>query len=310
MGLEFVKCNNCGSDKSTIFISGHDYTTIENENDNDNASFVFNTCELCGLIYQNPRPTSSSINRYYPESYSPYNKRGNYLRIFERIINYKKKCVLDYLQSGNLLDIGCAGGDFLHDMRTNSQFIVSGVEFSPFASQRARDEFGLNVFTGDLLEANYPDEYYDVVTVWNVLEHVFDPTSTIKEIHRILKPGGYLIVRVPNPDSFAAKVFGKYWAGLDFPRHLFLFPRNILINMAKDAGFSIKKTYFWGYMWPTSIKYWFNRRFISRNDVRSLSDQFILQLSRTLVIRLIFFPFWEMINRAGSGENMTLVFKK
>jgi len=305
MDFEIVKCNNCGSDIANSFVIGHDYASIEH----DETSFEFVECSKCGLIYQNPRPTSASIAKYYPESYSPHHKKGYFGKIL-RDFSYEKKCVLDYLQSGKLLDVGCASGYFLNIMQKSSMLDVTGVELSPIASQKARDDFGVNVFTGDLLSVNFPDEQYDVVTMWNVLEHVYYPVDTICEVWRILKPGGYFVVRVPYPKSVAAKVFGKFWAGLDLPRHLFLFPKNVLIKMAEEAGFSTIKTTFWGFMWPTSIKFWFNGRDKSDRGVKALPVHIIYRVSRIFAIRLLFFPFWEFINKLGLGENITLVFKK
>jgi 2-polyprenyl-3-methyl-5-hydroxy-6-metoxy-1,4-benzoquinol methylase len=309
MNLEIVKCNYCGSENASIFVSGRDFASIEK----DVTIFVLNRCNDCGLVYQNPRPHLSSIAKYYPESYSPYKKKGYFISVFDKVISSSWKeinCVSNYLQGGSLLDVGCANGIFLNEMQKNSHFEVTGVEFSPIASQIAIQDFGLNVITGDLLAANFQGEQFDIVTMWNVLEHVHDPMGTMNEVNRILKPGGFFIIRVPNPKSLAAKMFGKYWAGLDLPRHLFLFQKNVLIKMARDAGFSIKKTYFWGYMWPTSVKYWFNDRDKHHGGVGSWNTHLIYRLSRIFLVRLLFFPFWEIVAWVGLGENMTLVFRK
>jgi 2-polyprenyl-3-methyl-5-hydroxy-6-metoxy-1,4-benzoquinol methylase len=309
MDLEFVKCNYCGSENSSSFVSGRDFAS----NEEDGTIFVLNTCNNCGLVYQNPRPHSSSIAKYYPDSYSPYNKKGYFVKIFDNVISSSRKerrCLLNFLQTGNLLDIGCANGIFLNEMQKKGQFEVTGVEFSPIASQKARLDFGLNVITGDLLAANFQGGQFDVVTMWNVLEHVHDPMGTMKEVHRILKPGGFFIIRVPNPQSLAANIFGKFWAGFDLPRHLFIFHKNILVKMAQDAGFSIKRTYFWGYMWPTSVKFWFNGRDKYNGRVGSQIAHLVYRLSQIFLIRLLLFPFWEMVAWVGLGENMTLVFKK
>ena len=237
MDLEFIKCNYCGSESSKLFINGRDYSTSEK----DDTEFILNTCEKCGLIYQNPRPTSLTIQKYYPDSYSPYNNKSKYLKLFNRISNNEKKCVLKFIRSGNLIDVGCASGYFLHEMQQTGQFNLTGVEFSSYASQRAREEHGLDVFTGNLEAANLQAGQYDVVTMWNVLEHVYDPVGTVNEVFRILRPGGFFIVRVPNPNSLAAKLFGRYWAGLDLPRHLFLFPKNVLKSIAQEVGFFNKR---------------------------------------------------------------------
>jgi len=146
--------------------------------------------------------------------------------------------------------------------------------------------------------------------MWNVLEHLYDPSATFQEVWQILESGGFLIIRIPNPESVAAKVFGKYWAGLDLPRHLFLFRRNLLINMAEKAGFVLVDISYWGFMWPTSVKYWHNDLDKHHNSLKSKINPMIYRLSQNFLVRLLSFPFWEFINRIGFGENVTFVFKK
>ena len=195
-------------------------------------------------------------------------------------------------------------------MKKLGNWELTGVELSPRASQKARDAYGVDVFTGDLLEANFQDNKYDLVTLWNVLEHVYDPSATLHEVWRILRSGGLMIIRIPNPESLAARVFGKYWAGLDLPRHLFLFRKNLLVKMAEKAGFALVGTSSWGFMWPTSVKYWQNGRVKNQGSIRSAIAQIVYRLSQNIIVRSLSFPFWEFINRIGLGENVTFVFKK
>jgi SAM-dependent methyltransferase len=118
----------------------------------------------------------------------------------------------------------------------NRGFEVHGFEISRVAidgaDPRARIQIGEN-----LTEAVYPDEYFDEVILWHVLEHLPDPRETLQEIRRIVRPGGRLVVAVPNFSSFQAKWAGAAWFHLDLPRHLFHFPLETLRRLIEECGF-------------------------------------------------------------------------
>jgi len=115
-----------------------------------------------------------------------------------------------------------------------------GVEPGDFDEEDVK-KHGLNVVKGTLEEAHYPDNYFDVITMNHVFEHVYNPSDTMKELKRILKPNGTLIIAVPNYNSLVYKIFGKYWYQLDAPRHLFIYSNKILIMYAKKFNFKIEK---------------------------------------------------------------------
>jgi SAM-dependent methyltransferase len=141
-----------------------------------------------------------------------------------------------YPKVGRLLDVGCATGLFLNAMRGRG-WDVHGVELSPYAADYARRTFGLDVFTGTVQEAAYPNHSFDIVTMWDVLEHVNDPKQTLAEVVRILRPGGMLALSLPDPTCPEARYFGANWIGWDRPRHLHLFTPDILRCYLRDAGF-------------------------------------------------------------------------
>ena len=100
------------------------------------------------------------------------------------------------------------------------------------------------VNTGDLLDCKYQAEFFDVITMWHSLEHLYEPILTLKEAKRILKDDGLLIIAVPNVDSFAAKVFKKYWYQLEIPIHLIAFTPDSITRMLDAAGFKAKRIYY------------------------------------------------------------------
>jgi SAM-dependent methyltransferase len=140
---------------------------------------------------------------------------------------------------------------------------VHGVEVSAEAARCGRECYDLDICTGGLAEAHYPNSTFDVVTIWDVLEHVHDPTLTLSEMFRILKPGGLAIIRVPNADTWDARLFGPYWVGLDAPRHLYVFSAQTLSALLAKTGFRVRtmRTVMLGYLpFALSVQFWLDER--------------------------------------------------
>jgi SAM-dependent methyltransferase len=206
------------------------------------GDFPLVRCESCGLLYLWPRPTDEDLRDRYPDSYPPFRGKQRPVMGWRRWIrNYglARRCraITSRKRGGRLLDIGCAGGEFLDEMRRHGHWEVEGLEPSANAASAARERFGLRVFQGTLVDAAYPDAHFDAVTLWSVLEHLPSPHRSLQEVHRILKPNGLLLVQVPDPLSWQARLFGAAWAGFDAPRHLFAFPRDVLLGELSAQGF-------------------------------------------------------------------------
>ena len=234
--METVNCNFCGSDETTVLYSGRDRLL--------NGSQVFNgvRCRQCGLIYINPRPTIDEIANYYPAEYEPF-KRHERLqslpaRISYRISFSKRRRIASHgLKPGRLLDIGSGSGDFLLEMRA-AGWDVHGLDISPAACEATRKR-GMDTFNGQLFDAPYPEQSFDLITMWDVLEHVHDPMGHLQRICNLLVPNGRYVVTLPNPESLDLFIFKGLWAGLDIPRHLYVYPRKTLIAMIEQAGMEV-----------------------------------------------------------------------
>jgi SAM-dependent methyltransferase len=161
-------------------------------------------CKECAIIFLDPQPTSDEIVQLYSKEYFEGDFRcghaGSYFDdasintiVDEPLLERIRKA----RPEGRLLEVGCAGGAFLHAAQTRG-YTVRGVEFSEDAAQHARQKFGLDVLTGDLQTAQFPGGAFDIVFMGDVVEHLPDPVATLNEINRILREQGLLVLVCPT----------------------------------------------------------------------------------------------------------------
>ena len=244
--MEYVNCNLCGLDNVRVLFSKKDKLGVTGE------GFNVVQCQGCGLLYINPRPSQEEIGKFYPEIYSwketleAESFLTKCIRRLERTYRYhllrdevSKVVRFTERSCGRILDIGCGTGDRLDVLRSKG-FETFGVETSDSADY-AKDHLHLNVLKGDLFSANFTDGFFDIVTLYNVLEHTHNPARICKEIHRILKDDGFLVIQVPNKDSFQYKIFKERWAAFDVPRDLYYFGSEVLGSLLSKAGFALVK---------------------------------------------------------------------
>lgn len=203
--------------------------------------FLVVRCRDCGLCFTSPRPTASHIGRFYPSDYQPHQKTHGRLSLWRRCLdrctgNYRK--VLPLHGKGRLLDFGCGGGSYLHRMKQQG-WQVTGIDASEDAVARIRAELELPAFVGTLPHPDLEPESFDVITMWQALEHVHWPLEVLTAARDLLAPEGKLIVAVPNIDSLPFRWFGRAWHGLELPRHLTHFTPRTLGLMLQRAGFQV-----------------------------------------------------------------------
>ena len=136
------------------------------------------------------------------------------------------------VEGGRLLDVGCGAG---HHVYLARELGMDAYGVEP-ALERSDDP---KILAGTLAAARHPDDFFDVVTVNHVLEHVASPKTMLAELVRVLKPGGTLVVATPVADSLAYRVFGRRWVQLDIPRHLYTFTTATLRRYADKAGLRV-----------------------------------------------------------------------
>lgn len=207
--------------------------------------FAVVKCQDCGLCFTNPRPDAQSIGRFYPAGYWPQRAPGpdltgdNQGRPLRRWCRpWKERRLLSRHRHGRLLDFGCGEGAFLDRMDRNG-WDVTGLDAFPAPVHRIRARLGLPVLVGTLPHPQLRPASFDVITMWQSLEHVHYPREVLQEAHDLLAPGGKLLVAVPNIESVPFAWFGQSWFGLDLPRHLTHFSPVTLRWMLERTGFRV-----------------------------------------------------------------------
>ncbi len=160
------------------------------------------------------------------------------LQLLSRFTGFAFPPLISHLPPGpgRLLDVGCGNGDLLRAAQERG-WEAEGLDFDPVAVEVGRAR-GLQVKSGTLASQHYETDAFDAIVMSHVIEHVADPIALLEECHRILKPGGRLLLATPNVDSQFHRRFGKHWFHLDPPRHLFLFGPHALKQAFTRAGFS------------------------------------------------------------------------
>ena len=233
------------------------------------GTWTFTRCSACGAAWLDPRPTPGSVmrayTRYYTHDAAPSGGssgrgvklalRNAYLRarwgydetpslaLGRWVLGRRRRAALDlevrHLARpegrARLLDVGCGNGAFLAAMQTRG-WDVHGLEPDPAAAAAARAA-GIDVRSGTLADADWPDGSFDAVTMSSVIEHVHEPASILAACGRLLATGGRLHVVTPNIDALGAERFGRHWRGLEAPRHLVLFNRRSLARLLVACGF-------------------------------------------------------------------------
>ena len=216
-----TKCPLC---KSGLFLN-----TLEvKDHAVTKETFIICKCTNCDIQFTNPRPKPENISRYYdfPEYYSHDDSAKSLTQfiyqIVRKIATGKKVALINSLtkKKGKLLDYGCGTGEFINDSKTNG-WTVFGIEPNDKARALAISKTNKKVFSK--LDDLPNDQSFDVITLFHVLEHLHKLRKTLKSLIKPLKPNGYLIIAIPNPESYDAKKYGEDWAGWDVPRHLYHF---------------------------------------------------------------------------------------
>lgn len=244
--LEYVTCNLCSCREYKVL-----FGSPPNPADAENLTRIYVPtiaeniklgqvvkCKNCGLIYTNPRINNEILIKIYERVEDQFyiNERKHKIITAQRNLSTIEK----FVKKGRILDIGCHAGFFLDAARQRG-WETYGVEPSITAAKYAAEKLGLNVFTGQLMQADFEHSFFDVVTMYQVLEHLPDPSTELTKINRILKNNGLVVIDVPNIASFWAKSLRtKWWFMKDM--HTYHFTPKTLTKMLEKTGFKVIKT--------------------------------------------------------------------
>jgi len=233
------ECGICGGAAAEFL-----YWTRDFNYHTTNDSFSVVRCRGCGIAQTLPRPPEQLLARFYPPVYYPREShdRAYYRKWIQPSQRIKLDIVRRFRASGTLLDVGSGAGYFVREA-SEGGFSAQGLEFSREAVEFGRREFGLLLTEGDLLTAQYPDCSFDIVTLWHVLEHLPRPVESLKRIRALLKPGGTLVIAVPNLESIQARVFRGRWYHLEVPRHLYHYTPGALRRLLESIGLEVQAEY-------------------------------------------------------------------
>jgi 2-polyprenyl-3-methyl-5-hydroxy-6-metoxy-1,4-benzoquinol methylase len=227
----------------------------------------------------------------------------------------ERETVVKYKQRGAILDIGCSSGGFLSTMMSDS-WKLCGIEMEPSMAERARRTTGAEVFIGDAIEAPFAPESFDVVTTFDVLEHMYDPNTFLAKVRQWLKPGGIYCTRVPNIDCWESRMLGSFWYGLELPRHLFHFSPRALRSVMAALGFEEVQvqtspvSYLErgaGYLYSAGAeRLGFSVSPQSENRSRGVA----LRAARKAIRLTVVEPFCRLASIFGEGASMLAIFRK
>lgn len=218
--------------------------------------FEVRRCEACDTDFLDPMPQADELASYYPQGYwvgtEPEEKGGgllargfeayrrlvlrNHVTFVERVIDQQEQRGL----TPRIIDVGCGDGSYLDALGAGS---CLGMDISMPALQasRLRGLAGVQgtVCTGERPTAPFADDAFSLITSFHFLEHVADPRPVLRELRRILRPDGDLVLQVPNKDSWQARLLGRRWSGLDVPRHLVNYSARTVRHVLEECGFEV-----------------------------------------------------------------------
>ena len=265
-------------------------------------------CKDCGLVFTDAQISKEQLVSLYGEEFFHADLdtgAGSSLLDYEEqreitVHNLLKKfnIVKHHLpKGGRLLDVGCAHGFFIEAVK--DQYDVYGLDISEYAVAYARDVLGLpNAIKGVIEELDFPDEYFNVITMWNTLDHVPNPQTALRHANRLLVKGGVLLLYVEDIGCWMSRLMGRYWFPIFPPFHLTYFDRRSIRRALDRAGFDILTRMKVGV--DLRIKDIFNRLQCQWHSRASL---FMYNLLKDKAVGNILFNF-------GSGGNMFVTARK
>lgn len=240
--IHYDHCPVCGSNQIADKFVVKDYTVSGEE-------YMLQQCSDCSFVFTQDIPSQEEIGPYYAsQNYISHSntQKGLVNNLYHKVrkitLASKRKMIVAEtgIAKGSLLDVGCGTGAFLNEMKT-AGWNITGLEPDETARKNAQELFGIQTKPSPEL-FSLPEGSYDAITMWHVLEHVHQLHEYVEQLKKLLKPGGKLLIAVPNYTSYDAGKYQRFWAAYDVPRHLYHFsPASMRVLMEKH-GLRVART--------------------------------------------------------------------
>ena len=271
-------------------------------------------CSTCSYVWLASPPKPDEMWFHYSEDYHRVIMAAGE-KSAASVWQRQRDVISGHKNGGAILDVGCSSGGFLGTMKGGS-WKLYGIEMEASTAEKARAATGAEVFVGDVLAAPFPAESFDVITGFDLLEHVYHPRQFLAKVWEWLKPGGIVYFRVPNIDSWEARMLWTYWYGLELPRHISHFSPKSLRQVMNSLGFGevALKTPRTSYI-EHSASYLFSAA--AQNvgiSLLSMSKRGPRKLPMKLVRKAfqlsMVVPFSQIASMVGAGPSIEAVFEK
>lgn len=234
-------CPACGDTSFRTLLRGADrlFGTAGDE-------FLIVECRRCRLMRLFPWPEPRKLHQYYPDGYwfeAPSSSADALARAWRRLavqdhVRFVRRALRSAPPDAPVLDVRCGEGLFLRELHL-PEHLAFGLDFSIDAASAAWSSNGVPVACGALTRAPFRPATFGLITMFHVLEHLYDPSAYLAAAHELLLPGGRLVLQVPNAGCWQFLLFGAAWNGLDVPRHLIHFRESDLEILLDATGFEI-----------------------------------------------------------------------
>ncbi len=323
MQTEFVSCELCGSDDHSVILK------VQDKRHGYPGEFNLVECNQCSLRFLNPRPTKGAMVDAYPADYVAHRRDetpstwripfawawDRYQRLFLGSfypVFYFREQFEQFANKGRaprILDVGCGSGSKLLYLK-RAGWETYGLDFSSDAVQMALDNGVHEACSGEGGSLPYEDNFFDAVMSWHSLEHHFHPKDSLKEMARVLVPGGHGAVAVPTGDNLGFRIFKENWGPLEPPRHLYHFTKDTLAQLVEAAGLEIERFH---YDYPYYGLFLEQELFESIENLaasKGIPFRFPRFRGYTIAARIPILPFSQLLGRACKGMNLVVHFKK
>ncbi len=230
-----TSCPACGGS------AAHLLSAIDRNRRTTKEIFEYFSCSKCGLVFMESPP--EDMSPYYQGGYEPIPESLSAMREIAALEHYRSDPILKYRKSGRFLEIGPWRGVFCCLMK-DAGFDATAIEMNGPCVDFLRDTLGVEAIqSSNPLETmrEMEAESYDAIAAWHSMEHLPTPWLVIQQAARLLKPGGVLLLAMPNPESFEFSVLKSRWMHLDAPRHLYLFPIHSLEKYCRSYGLKLQE---------------------------------------------------------------------